>query len=85
MFGIGWQELFLVAIVALVVLGPKDIPRVMHTGGQWARKLRSMAAGLRSTFDQAMHEADMEEMRRQIQELKDWKPSVPPPPPDHIP
>ena len=45
MFDIGWTEFLLIGIVALIVIGPKELPTVMRTLGQWTRKIRSMAVG----------------------------------------
>ena len=44
MFDISWTEFLLIGIVALIVIGPKELPTVMRTMGQWTRKVRSMAA-----------------------------------------
>ena len=62
MFDIAPTELLIVAIVALVVIGPKDLPRVMRTVGRWAGKARGMARHFRSGIDTMMREAELEEM-----------------------
>ena len=67
MFDIAPTELLIVAVVALVVIGPKDLPRVMRTVGQWAAKARGMARHFRSGLDTMMREADLEEMEKKWQ------------------
>lgn len=67
MFDIAPTELLIVALVALVVIGPKDLPRVMRTVGQWVGKARGMARHFRSGLDTMMREAELEEME------KKWK------------
>ncbi|TFI58046.1 twin-arginine translocase subunit TatB [Sphingomonas parva] len=64
MFDIGYSELLVVAIVALVVIGPKDLPRVMRTVGQWVGRARGMARHFRSGIDTMIREAELEEMEQ---------------------
>lgn len=64
MFDIGYTELLVIAIVALVVIGPKDLPRVMRTVGQWVGRARGMARHFRSGIDTMMREAELEEMEK---------------------
>ena len=65
MFGIDSSEFLLIAIVALVVIGPKDLPRVMRLVGGWVGRGRAMTRHLRSGFDTMMREAELEEMQKQ--------------------
>jgi sec-independent protein translocase protein TatB len=65
MFDIGYSELLLIGIVALLVIGPKDLPRAMRSVGQWVNKGRSMARHFRSGLDTMMREAELDEMNRQ--------------------
>lgn len=65
MFDIGYTELLLIAVVALVVIGPKDLPRVMRTVGQWVAKGKAMTRHVRAGFDTMMREAELEEMQRE--------------------
>lgn len=67
MFDVAPTELLLVAVVALVVIGPKDLPRVMRTVGQWVGRARGVARQFRSGFDAMIREAELEEME------KKWK------------
>ncbi len=61
MFDIGWSELLVIAIVAIVVVGPKELPRVLRTFGNYAGKLKRTAAEFRRQFDEAMLESELEE------------------------
>jgi len=66
----GFFELMLVAVIALLVVGPKDLPKLMRSAGRMAAKARAMAAEFTAAFDQMAREADMEEMRAEIEALK---------------
>jgi len=66
----GFVELIVVAVVALIVVGPKDLPRLMREAGRWAGKARRMAQDFRNAFDQMARESEMEDMRREIEALK---------------
>jgi len=68
MFDIGYTELLVIAIVALVVIGPKDLPRVMRTVGGWVGRARGMARHFRSGIDTMMREAELEEMEKKWRE-----------------
>jgi sec-independent protein translocase protein TatB len=64
MFGIDSTELLVVAIVALVVIGPKDLPNVLRTVGQWVGRARGMARHFRSGIDTMIRESELEEMEK---------------------
>ena len=64
MLDIGWSELLLCAIVALVVIGPKDLPRAMRTAGRFVGRARGMARHFRTGFDAMVREAELEEMEK---------------------
>ncbi len=66
MFDIGWQEVFLIAIVALIVVGPKDLPRVLKTVTAALRKLKGMAREFQSGLDDIVRETELDDMRREI-------------------
>jgi sec-independent protein translocase protein TatB len=68
MFDIGYSELLIIAVVALIVIGPKDLPRVMRTVGNWVGKARGMARHFRSGLDTMMREAELEEMDKKWRE-----------------
>jgi sec-independent protein translocase protein TatB len=65
MFGIDSGELLIIAIVALIVIGPKDLPKVMRTVGGWIGRARGMAKHFRSGIDTMMRETELEEMQKQ--------------------
>lgn len=71
MFDVSWGELMLTGVVALVVIGPKDLPRVMRTCGQWLRKARAMAADFQGQMALIDRELEMEELREQIRRMRD--------------
>ena len=62
MFDIAPTELLLVALVALVVIGPKDLPRVMRVVGQWVGRARAVARNFRAGFDEMVRESELKEM-----------------------
>jgi sec-independent protein translocase protein TatB len=64
MFDVAPTELLLVALVALVVIGPKDLPRVMRVVGHWVGKARGMARHFRSGFDEIVRQSELEEMEK---------------------
>jgi sec-independent protein translocase protein TatB len=64
MFGIDSTELLVVAVVALVVIGPKDLPRVLRTVGEWVGRRRGMARHFRSGVDTMIREAELEDMEK---------------------
>jgi sec-independent protein translocase protein TatB len=65
-----WQHLSIMLIVALVVVGPKDLPRLMNMAGKWAGKARAMASEFRRSFDEMARESELAELRKEIEELK---------------
>lgn len=66
----GFFELMLIAVIALVVVGPKDLPKLMRSAGQMVAKARRMAGEFTAAFDQMAREAEMEDMRKEIESLK---------------
>src|SRR5499426_1483653 len=69
MFEIGWSELLLIAVVALIAIGPKELPTVLRTLGQWTSKLRRMASEFQSQFQEAMREAEMADLKKQVDDM----------------
>ena len=65
-----WQHIVIMLVVALVVVGPKDLPRLMHMAGKWAGKARAMASEFRKSFDEMARQAELDELRKEIEELK---------------
>ncbi len=66
MFDFAWSELAVIAVVALIVIGPKDLPRVMRTVGQWTRRARAIAREFQGSLDQMVREAELDEVKRHI-------------------
>jgi sec-independent protein translocase protein TatB len=71
MFDIGWGELVVIGIVALIVFGPKELPGVLRMLGQWMSKVRRMAADFQGQFQEAMREAEMAELKKQVDQIAD--------------
>ena len=66
MFDIGWGELLVIGIVALVVIGPKELPGVLRTLGQGMAKIRRMASEFQGQFQEAMREAEMQDIKKHV-------------------
>ena len=69
MFDIGWSELVVIGVVALIAIGPKELPGVLRTVGQYMGKVRRMAAEFQGQFQEAMREAEVAEMKKQFDDL----------------
>ncbi|MDI4658417.1 Sec-independent protein translocase protein TatB [Xanthobacter autotrophicus] len=69
MFEIGWSELMLIGIVALIVIGPKELPSVLRTVGRTITKVRRMAGEFQGQFQEALREADLADMRKEISDV----------------
>jgi len=69
MFDFSWGELLLIGIVALVAIGPKELPGVLRTLGQWTAKLRRMAAEFQNQFQEAMREAELADLKKEVDEM----------------
>jgi sec-independent protein translocase protein TatB len=66
MFDIGWGELIVIGVVALIAIGPKELPTVLRTVGQWMGKVRRMASEFQGQFQEAMREAEFAELKKQV-------------------
>lgn len=71
MFDLGWSEILVIVVVAVVVVGPKDLPKMMRTVGQWAGRARAMADQFRRSFDDMARQSELDELRREVQKLKE--------------
>jgi len=70
MLDISWSELLGIIVVALVVVGPKDLPRLMRSAGQWAGRARAMADQFRRSFDDMARQAELDELRAEVTKLQ---------------
>lgn len=68
--GVGWSEFLLIAIVAIVVIGPRDLPRVTRSFGRFIGKARAMAREFQDAFEEMAREAEIEEIRKQTEQLR---------------
>jgi sec-independent protein translocase protein TatB len=71
MFDIGWSEIAVIAVVALVAIGPKELPGVLRMVGQWMGKARKMAAEFQGQFQEAMREAEMADLKKSFDEVRE--------------
>lgn len=69
MFDIGWSELLVIGAVALIAIGPKELPGTLRMVGQWIGKAKRMAADFQGQFQEAMREAEIAEMKQQFDDL----------------
>ena len=69
MFDIGWSELLLIGIVALIAIGPKELPTVLRTLGQWMGKVKRMASEFQGQFQEALREAEVADLKKQADDL----------------
>ena len=74
MFDIGWTEILIIAVVAIIVVGPKDLPRMLRSLGRYAGKLRRTAGEFRSQFDDVIRESELDELRTTLQDTSDLNP-----------
>src|SRR6266508_4367171 len=71
MFDIGWGELLLIGIVALIVIGPKELPGALRSLGQWVTKIRRMAGEFQNQFQEAMREAELADLKQHFDAIQD--------------
>lgn len=71
---IGFPELAIIVVIAILVVGPKDLPLLMRRAGQWVKKLRGMADDFRSNFDDLARQAELDELRKEVEALKAMRP-----------
>src|SRR6201992_928506 len=69
-----WSHILILLVVALVVVGPKELPRMMHMAGKWAGKARAMANEFRKSFDDMARQAELDELRKEIDALRTHRP-----------
>jgi sec-independent protein translocase protein TatB len=73
MFDIGWTELVVIGIVALIVIGPRELPKTLRTIGQMMTKVRRMASEFQGQFNDAIREAELDELRKEAEKLTNIK------------
>jgi sec-independent protein translocase protein TatB len=74
MLDVGWSEILIIAVVALVVVGPKELPQLLRTAGQWAARLRRMAGEFQTQMNEAIREAELDDVRKSVQDLRSLSP-----------
>ncbi len=74
MLDVGWTEILVIAIVLIIVVGPKDLPQMLRTFGRMVSKMRGMAGDFRQQFDEALREADLDDLRKTIGEAQKLNP-----------
>jgi sec-independent protein translocase protein TatB len=67
----GWSELMLIGMVALVVIGPKDLPKALRVAGFWVRKARTLSREFQSSVEQMVREAELDEVREQLKKASE--------------
>lgn len=71
---IGWVELLVIAAATIIVVGPKDLPRLMRILGQWMGKARGLAREFQRSFDDLIRESELDDLRKEVEELKSLNP-----------
>src|SRR6185295_18813498 len=69
MFDIGWGELLLIGVVALIAIGPKELPGALRSLGQWVGKIRRMASEFQNQFHDAMREAELADLKKEVDDM----------------
>src|SRR6266852_3314951 len=69
MFDIGWGELVIIGIVALIAIGPKELPTVLRTLGHWMGKIRRMANEFQGQFQEALREAELTDLKKHAEDI----------------
>ena len=75
MLDIGWTEMLMIAIVMIVVVGPKDLPKMLRSFGRTTAKMRSMAGDFRRQFDEALKEAELDGVKDSLNDLRKMNPA----------
>lgn len=76
MFEVGWTEMLVIAIVMIVVVGPKDLPQMLRQFGRTTAKLRSMAGDFRRQFDEALKEAELDDVKKSVDAIRGLNPTT---------
>ncbi|ESZ72833.1 preprotein translocase subunit TatA [Mesorhizobium sp. L103C119B0] len=76
MFEVGWTEMLVIAIVMIVVVGPKDLPNMLRTFGRTTAKLRAMASDFQKQFNEALKEAELDDVKKSVDTLRGLNPAA---------
>ncbi|AZO12490.1 MULTISPECIES: Sec-independent protein translocase protein TatB [unclassified Mesorhizobium] len=76
MFEVGWTEMLVIAVVMIVVVGPKDLPNMLRTFGRTTSKLRAMAADFQKQFNEALKEAELDDVKKSVDTLRGLNPAT---------
>ena len=76
MFDIGWTEMLVIAVVMIVVVGPKDLPKMLRTFGKTTGKLRAMAGDFQKQFNDALKEAELDDVKKSVDQLRGLNPTA---------
>jgi len=71
MFDISWMEMLMIAVVAIIIIGPKDLPKVLHTVGQWMARARGVARNFQDQMEEMARQSGVDDVRKQIQNSMD--------------
>ena len=80
MLDLGWSEMLLIALAAIVVIGPKDLPQVLRTVGQWTGRARRVAREFKDSVDDMVRDSELEELRRETEQMSRFSIEEPKPP-----
>jgi sec-independent protein translocase protein TatB len=75
MLDVGWTEMLVIAIVMIVVVGPKDLPKMLRSFGRTTAKMRSMANDFRKQFDEALKEAELDDVKSSFDQMRSMNPA----------
>ncbi|MBL8583101.1 MAG: twin-arginine translocase subunit TatB, partial [Rhizobiaceae bacterium] len=75
MFEVGWTEMLVIAVVMIVVVGPKDLPRMLRTFGRMTSKMRGMASDFQKQFNEALKEAELDDVKKSVDEIRGLNPA----------
>lgn len=76
MFEVGWTEMLVIAVVMIVVVGPKDLPQMLRQFGRTTAKLRAMAGDFRKQFDEALKEAELDDVKKSVDAIRGLNPTT---------
>ena len=76
MLGLDFSELLIIGVVALIVVGPKELPQLMRTVGQWVAKARRMASEFQGQMNEAIREAELDDVKKHVDDLRSLSPKA---------